>query len=86
MERKETNNLSHINEEYEEIFGITERPNIFSPDDEEYQTLRQKIVSSPHEYPIDNRLPFDGVRLLSADEFKRYEIAKKAEDEKRVKT
>ena len=67
-----------IDEQYELIFGKTERPNIFSIDDEEYQTLRQKICETKREYYFSNTLPFSDVKLLSYNDYVRSEIAKKA--------
>lgn len=67
-----------IKEEFESIFGVTVRPNLFDADDAEYQQLRQQIINSPKElYAVDS-LPFEGVCLTSYEEFKRRETIAEA--------
>lgn len=59
-----------IKEEFENIFGVNVRPNLFDADDVEYQQLRQQIINSPKEITVADSLPFEGVRLTSYVEYK----------------
>lgn len=65
----------NINEQYEQIFGKKERPNIFSPDDEDYNSLRQEIRDAKREFNPNKKLPFDNIILKNFEDFKRDEIA-----------
>ena len=68
-----------VNEEYEKIFGRESRETLFSLDDEEYQALRQSIIEAKRIYDF-KRLPlFDGVKLLSYEDFLRNEIVREAQ-------
>lgn len=62
-----------INKEYEKIFGTESRKNIFNPDDDDYEALRKSILEAKREFRFKKSLPFDGVKLLSYDEFQRSE-------------
>lgn len=68
-----------VNKEYERIFSTESRKNIFSPDDEEYQALRQLIIEAKREFDFKKSLPFEGVKLLSYDDFLRNEMIHEAE-------
>ncbi len=68
-----------VYKEYEKIFGRESRENLFSPDDEEYQALRQSIIDAKRIYYFKKPLPFDGVKLLTYDDFLRNEIVRKAQ-------
>lgn len=68
-----------INEEYEKIFGKERRENLFSLDDEEYRTIRQSIIDSQRMFNTRNKLPFEGIILLSYDEYQRKEVIKEFE-------
>lgn len=57
-----------INNEYEKLFGRAKSINLFSSD-EEYENLRQYIISQSKEYIKSNALPFDGVKLLPYNEY-----------------
>ena len=50
-----------INKEYEKIFGVESRENIYAPDDIEYQTLRKSIINADREVVHTDLLPFNGV-------------------------
>lgn len=67
-----------INEEYERIFGKETRENIFSPDDEDYKSLRQFIIDSKREFNFKKSLPFEGITLLSYEEIERAKIVEEA--------
>lgn len=67
-----------INEQYERIFGKEVRPNVFSPDDEEYNSLRQEILDANREFNPNKKLPFEGIRIQSYEDFRRDEIVKDA--------
>lgn len=67
-----------INEEYEKVFGKESHENIFSPDDEEYQIIRQSIVDAKRVFDFKRSLPFDGIRLYPYEDFLRNEIAREA--------
>ena len=58
----------NINEEYERIFGIAKSINLFNSD-EEYENLRQYIISQPNDYIKSNVLPFDGIKLTPYNEY-----------------
>lgn len=68
-----------INAQYEMIFGKKERPNIYSPDDEEYNSLRQEILVAKREFNSAKKMPFDGIKLLSYDEYKRDIVVREVE-------
>ena len=51
-----------INVEYEKLFGSAKRVNLFDSE-EEYEELRQYIVSQPLETYLTKDLPFDGIVL-----------------------
>ena len=67
-----------INEQYEKIFGKEVRPNVFSPDDEEYNSLRQEIRDAKREFKPNKKLPFDGIKIQSYEDFRRDEIVQEA--------
>lgn len=67
-----------VNEQYEQIFGKTERPNIFSSDDEEYNVLRKVIRESKREYNFQKSMPFTGIKLSSYEDFTRAHIVEEA--------
>ena len=67
-----------INEQYEKIFGKEIRPNVFSPDDEEYNSLRQDIRDAKREFNPNKKLPFDGIKIQSYEDFRRDEIVQEA--------
>lgn len=50
-----------INNEYEKIFGVESRENIYAPDDIEYQILRKYIIDAKREVVCNDLLPFNGV-------------------------
>lgn len=54
-----------VHKEYEDIFGVTQRLTLYSPDDEYYNTFRQKIISSPIETYDKRKLPFGNVTLIT---------------------
>lgn len=58
------NEENDINIQYEQVFGVKYRPNIFNPDDEEYASLRQEIIAAKRVFNINNKLPFDDIKLL----------------------
>jgi len=68
-----------INKEYEKIFGIKTRENLFNADDEEYNALRQSILDAKREFNPSKKLPFDGIRLLSYEDYQRNEIVREKE-------
>lgn len=50
-----------INREYERVFGVTKRPNLYDENDAEYLALRQEILGTS-KLPVDNEhLPFEEV-------------------------
>jgi hypothetical protein len=51
-----------VNEEYEKLFGSAKRFNLFDSE-EEYEELRQYIVSQPLETYLTKELPFNGIVL-----------------------
>lgn len=57
-----------INNEYEKLFGRAKSINLFDSD-EEYEYLRQYIVSQPKERTKSSVLPFDGIKLLPYNEY-----------------
>ena len=57
-----------VTSEYYRIFGRVERPNIFTPVDEEYYSLWQSVMDSNKEDYDYNKLPFDNIKLFSFDE------------------
>ena len=57
-----------INIEYEKLFGRAKSINLFDSD-EEYEYLRQYIVSHPSDYMRRRALPFDGIKLMPYNEF-----------------
>lgn len=61
------NNTQNIDEEYYNIFGKKERPLLYDPDDEGYNSLRQLIVSTPREEHKEG-LPFKNLKVPSAEE------------------
>lgn len=67
-----------INKEYERVFGKETRKNIFSPDDEDYKSLRQFIIDSKREFNFNKSLPFEGITLLSYEEIERAKIVDEA--------
>lgn len=68
-----------VNEEYQKIFGVETRETLFSADDEKYTALRQKILDTKREFKPKKSLPFEGIKLLDYEEFKRYEVVRLAE-------
>lgn len=58
-----------INEEYEKIFGVTQRPTLFSNDDIEYNALRQEIINSPTLKISKKNLPFEGIKLVPYEDY-----------------
>ena len=57
-----TNDMKDINEEYYRIFGRKEYPQLFSPNDEEYNALRKEIISAPRKACSDST-PFKDFNL-----------------------
>lgn len=57
-----------INEEYEKLFGKAAKINLFNSD-EEYDNLRQEILSQPHELNFQSKLPFQDIKLLPYKEY-----------------
>ena len=57
-----------INNEYEKLFGRAKSINLFDSD-EEYETLRQYIISQPSAYTKSRALPFDNIKLRPYNEF-----------------
>ena len=51
-----------VNDEYEKLFGSAKRVNLFETE-EEYNELRQYIMSEPQITYITKMLPFEGVEL-----------------------
>ena len=73
-----------INIEYEKLFGRAKSINLFDSD-EEYEYLRQYIVSHPSDYMRRRALPFDGIKLMPYNEFIwKQEIESAANDGKHV--
>lgn len=62
------NDEAIINGEYERLFGRAKSINLFDSD-EEYENLRQYIVSQPNDYKKNRTLPFDGIILMPYNEF-----------------
>ena len=58
----------NINNEYEKLFGKAKSINLFSSD-EEYEKLRQYIISQPSDYIKSRALPFDDIKLMPYNEF-----------------
>lgn len=58
----------NINNEYEKLFGKAKTINLFDSD-EEYENLRQYIISQPKEHFKSYALPFDGIKLMPYNEF-----------------
>lgn len=67
-----------IHEQYEQIFGKQVCPNIFSPDDEEYNSLRQEIRDAKREFNPNKKLPFENIILQSYEEFCMEELVQKS--------
>lgn len=68
-----------IHEEYEKIFGASQKPvNLFDTD-EEYEAVRQYVVNAERIYDVKKKLPFSGVQLCSYEDFKRNEIVREAQ-------
>lgn len=59
---------ANINEEYERLFGRAKSINLFDSD-EEYEDLRQYIISQPNDYMKNRTLLFDGIKLTPYNEF-----------------
>lgn len=68
-----------INEEYLRIFGTEERPTLYAPDDKDYMSLRQEIIDAPREFNVRKILPFEGIQLLSYEDYLNKEVVKEAE-------
>lgn len=49
-----------VNVEYEKLFGVVKRINLFDSE-EEYDELRQYIIAQPQEAYLSKELPFDGM-------------------------
>ena len=73
--------INDINEEYEMIFGVTKRENLFAADDEEYNLLRQQILEEKRVYYTKKHLPFDGIEIDPYEVYLRKEII--AQEEKK---
>lgn len=61
------NDIKDINEEYYRIFGRKEYPQLFSPNDEEYNALRKEIISAPRKACSDST-PFKDFKESIAEE------------------
>jgi len=72
------NTEENIVQQYEEIFGKENRLNNLFPDEEDYAALRQEIIATKRETNISKTLPFDGVRLLSYEDYKRRMVVHEA--------
>ncbi len=57
-----------INNEYEKLFGRAKSINLFDSD-EEYENLRQYIISQPNDYIKSRVLPFNGIELTPYNEY-----------------
>lgn len=69
-----------IHEEYEKIFGASQKPvNLFDTD-EEYDSIRQYIVGAKVSYNIKKSLPFYGIKLYTYDVFQIRKVAMSAEN------
>lgn len=67
-----------VKSEFEKIFGApTERPTLFSPDDEQYNALRQYIINAPSLSYDKTSLPFNDVKV---EPFEMYLRRKSIED------
>lgn len=68
-----------INKEYEKIFGVETRESLYRADDMEYVAFRQSILESKRESDLKKSLPFEGVKILSYEDYKRDEIVRETE-------
>lgn len=57
-----------INNEYEKLFGRAKSINLFDSD-EEYENLRQYIISQPNDFIKSRALPFDRIKLTPYNEY-----------------
>lgn len=62
-------NNDDIDSQYEQIFGLEERPNIFKCDDDEYIALRQETLSSKREFFTTKGLPFSGIKIVPYERY-----------------
>ena len=66
-----------VNKEYEKLFGAAKRVNLFDSE-EEYDKLRQYIISQSLETSLTKELPFDGIVLPIVERKPRIEEEKKS--------
>lgn len=57
-----------INDEYERLWGKVKPVNLFDTD-EEYEELRQYIISQPSDYMKSRSLPFDDIKLTPYNKY-----------------
>lgn len=53
----------NINKEFEKIFPLTPRKNLFD-DSEDYESLRKYITAQPYISPVKENLPFSEVETM----------------------
>lgn len=53
-----------INEEYEKLFGSAQKVDLFDPEEDYYNCLRQEIIAAKLERLFPRKLPFEGVKLV----------------------
>lgn len=71
-----------VKSEFEKIFGApTERPTLFSPDDEQYNALRQYILNAPAVSYDKTSLPFNDVKIEPFDKYLRSKSIQDAESQ-----
>lgn len=69
-----------LNARYEELFGKETYPNIYAPDDEVYNNLRQEIMSAKREYNPTRTYPFSNIKLYPYEEYLRHKIIAETEN------
>lgn len=71
-----------VKSEFEKIFGLpTERPTLFSSDDEQYNALRQYILNAPTMSYDKSNLPFNDVKVEPYDKYLRRKLIQEAEEQ-----
>ena len=70
---------TNINEEYEKLFGKASKVDLFDPDEDYYNNLRQVIIDTPTLNNGKKELPFTGVQVIPYCDFMMMKEVKKAE-------
>ena len=71
---------NNINEDYENLFGRASKVDLFDPDEDYYNNLRQEIIDTPRIYNVKKQLPFEGVYVPQYLDYRLMEEVKQAEE------